>query len=52
MDYLWVDYVDYKYYTTNQKMKKNFYYYGDGLIGQKESVLTVPDDFKLILEDE
>lgn len=24
----------------------------DGLIGQKESVLTVPDDFKLILEDE
>jgi hypothetical protein len=33
-------------------MTLNVYYYGDGLIGQKESVLTVPDDFKLILEDE
>ncbi|MCS2364905.1 hypothetical protein NXW45_00400 [Bacteroides caccae] len=52
LDYLGVDDVDSKYDPTSHKMTLNVYYYGDGLIGQKESVLTVPDDFKLILEDE
>ena len=52
LDYLGVDDVDSKYDPTSHKVTLNVYYYGDGLIGQKESVLTVPDDFKLILEDE
>ena len=51
LDYLGVDDVDSKYDPTSHKMTLNVYYYGDGLIGQKESVLTVPDDFKLILEN-
>ena len=52
LDYLGVDDVDSKYDPTSHKVTLNVYYYGDCLIGQKESVLTVPDDFKLILEDE
>lgn len=52
LDYLGVDDVDSKYDPTSHKVTFNVYYYGDALIGQRESILTVPNDFELILEDE
>lgn len=59
LDYLGVDDVDSKYDPANHKVTFNVYYYGkngnpklSGLIGQRESILTVPNDFELILEDE
>lgn len=51
-DYMGVDDVDSKYDSNAKTVTFTVYYYGAELIGQQESVLVLPSDFKLASEQQ